>query len=97
MTAETILQVVRPLAEDQVDEAATRIADRHADPHLVDLPPLMSPGEFHRRFLAGVLGRSAYYQALRDGTIPATRIGTRWIIPTAAALAALGLDVSNAA
>jgi hypothetical protein len=38
------------------------------------------------------LGRSSAYQAVKNGDLPAIRIGARWVVPTAALRRMLALD-----
>ncbi len=38
------------------------------------------------------LGRSSAYEAVRRGDLPAIRIGTRWVVPTAALRRMLAID-----
>jgi len=49
------------------------------------------------RFLGGVVGRTTFYKALRNGSIPARRLGKKFLIPRRRLLEWLeGGDVAEA-
>lgn len=74
-----------------------QVVPRPAATDIAGLPPLMNPRRFHTTFLTDVISLSSLYEAIRRADVPSVRIGRRYVIPVAPALAALGLDVSDAA
>ena len=59
---------------------------------LRDLPPTLTVEEAARLFR---IGRNQAYEAVAAGTLPAIRVGRRWVIPTVRVLRMLGVDAED--
>ena len=62
--------------------------------NLKDLPPTLSVPEAARIY---GISRNTAYEAIKRGEIPSISVGRRVLVPTAKALAQLGVEVNDTA